>query len=350
MKVLITGGAGFVGSALTRHLLTRGWTTIVVDKLTYAGRVESLADILNDPKFVLHRADICDGEAIDRIFATHAPDGVLHLAAETHVDRSIDAADPFVHTNVVGTHRCLESARKYWAALPSSRQSAFRFLHVSTDEVFGSLGADGAFTENSNYDPRSPYSASKAASDHLVRAWGHTYGLPVVISNCSNNYGPRQFPEKLIPLLILNAMHGLPLPIYGDGLNVRDWLHVEDHARAIEAIFTRGAPGRSYNVGGRSEKTNLEVANAVCDALDRLTPSETPRRTLIHHVPDRPGHDRRYAIDATRIEAELGWKASESFESGLIKTVRWYGANEEWWRPLRSAGHGIERLGTGGAT
>lgn len=349
MKVLITGGAGFIGSALTRQILSRGWSAIVVDKLTYAGREESLAEVQDHADYAFVRADIADRAALDGLFAQLQPDGVFHLAAETHVDRSIDSSAAFLQTNVIGTHALLEAARAYWATLPAARRDAFRLLHVSTDEVFGALGEEGSFTEDTRYDPRSPYSASKAASDHLVRAWNHTYGLPTLISNCSNNYGPRQFPEKLIPLIILNGLEGSKLPVYGDGLNVRDWLHVDDHSRALLAIFERGAIARTYNVGGRSERTNMQVVHAVCDLLDRLAPKAASHRDLIEHVTDRPGHDRRYAIDPTRIHRELGWREQETFESGLEKTVRWYIDNENWWRPLREAGHGKARLGTLGS-
>ncbi|MBI1340428.1 dTDP-glucose 4,6-dehydratase [bacterium] len=345
MRLLVTGGAGFIGSALARMAVGRGDDVLVVDKLTYAGHRSSLRDIEDAPGFSFARADICDTRAVLAALEAFAPDAVLHLAAESHVDRSITGAGDFINTNIVGSFRLLEATRAWWERLDPAARERFRFLHVSTDEVFGSLGVEGAFTEASPYDPRSPYSASKAASDHLVRAWGHTYGLPVIISNCSNNYGPRQLPEKLIPLMILNALEGLPLPVYGDGLNVRDWLHVDDHARALLALVDRGRPGATYAVGGRSERSNIAVVQKVCALLEALKPAASPRSTLIEHVKDRPGHDRRYAIDPTRIETELGWRAEECFESGMEATVRWYLDNEWWWRPLRAAGHGVARLG-----
>jgi len=346
MRILVTGGAGFIGSALVRHLLLDlGAELLVVDKLTYAGDRRSLSDCEGRPGFAFLEANIADADAMRRAVTEFAPDAVAHLAAESHVDRSITGAAEFVRTNVVGSFTLLEAARGYWAALPQARREAFRFLHVSTDEVYGSLGPAGLFTEQTPYDPRSPYSATKAASDHLARAWFHTYGLPTVVTNCSNNYGPRHFPEKLIPLVILNALEGRPLPVYGDGSNVRDWLHVEDHARALAAVLRGGRPGETYNIGGRSERTNLQVVHAICDALDARSPGATPRRSLITFVADRPGHDRRYAIDATKIERELGWVPRETFESGLDRTVAWYLANAWWWRPLREARYGGERLG-----
>jgi len=345
-KVLVTGGAGFIGSALVRHLvLDLGAEVLVVDKLTYAGDRRSLRDCEGKPGFRFLQADIADIDAMRAAMAEFQPDTVAHLAAESHVDRSIAGAAPFVHTNVVGSFTMLEAARGYWAALPEEAKSSFRFLHVSTDEVYGSLGETGLFTEETAYDPRSPYSATKAASDHLARAWFHTYGLPTLVTNCSNNYGPHHFPEKLIPLIILNALEGKPLPVYGDGANVRDWLYVEDHARALAIVLQSGVPGETYNIGGHNEKKNLEVVHTICDTLDRLAPAARSRRALITFVADRPGHDRRYAIDATKIERELGWTPRESFETGLEKTVAWYLANEWWWRPLREQRYAGERLG-----
>jgi dTDP-glucose 4,6-dehydratase len=350
MRILVTGGAGFIGSALVRHLvLELGHQVLVVDKLTYAGDRRSLAACERKAGFTFLEADIADHAAMRQAFANFAPDAVAHLAAESHVDRSIAGAAPFVHTNVVGTFAMLEAARAHHAALPPAQREAFRFLHVSTDEVYGSLGAEGLFTEETSYDPRSPYSATKAASDHLARAWFHTYALPTIVTNCSNNYGPHHFPEKLIPLVILNALEGRPLPVYGDGANVRDWLFVEDHARALATVIARGLPGETYNIGGNSERRNLEVVHAICDTLDRLAPAAAPRRSLITFVPDRPGHDRRYAIDASKIKRELGWEPRETFDSGLEATVRWYLDNEWWWRPLREQRYGGERLGLGPA-
>ncbi|MCB1500338.1 MAG: dTDP-glucose 4,6-dehydratase [Bauldia sp.] len=346
MKVLVTGGAGFIGSAVCRHLVgDLGHEVVNLDKLTYAACLASLDPIAANPRYRFVKTDICDRAALDRAFAEAGPDAVMHLAAESHVDRSIAGAGDFIATNLVGTYTLLEAARAYWSALPAARREAFRFLHVSTDEVYGSLGETGLFTEETPYDPSSPYSASKAGSDHLATAWHRTYGLPVVISNCSNNYGPYHFPEKLIPLMILNGLEGRDLPVYGDGGNVRDWLYVEDHVRALWLILTRGQPGRKYNVGGRNERTNLQIVEAICGHLDRLAPANHPHRDQIRFVTDRPGHDRRYAIDPTRTETELGWRASESVESGLEKTVRWYLDNAAWWRPLRETRYGGERLG-----
>jgi len=346
MKVLVTGGAGFIGSAVCRYLVGElGHDVVNLDKLTYASCLASLDPIAGDPRYRFARGDICDRAGLDRLFADAAPDAVIHLAAESHVDRSITGAGDFVETNVVGTYHLLEAAKAYWSALPAPRRDAFRLLHVSTDEVYGSLGADGLFTEETRYDPSSPYSASKASSDHLAVAWHRTYGLPVVVSNCSNNYGPCQFPEKLIPLMILNGLEGKPLPVYGDGSNVRDWLHVDDHARALVMILERGTPGEKYNVGGRNERTNLEIVEAICRSLDRMAPGPAPRRDLIRFVTDRPGHDRRYAIDPTRTETEIGWRAAENVDTGLDKTVRWYLDNESWWRPLRDKRYAGERLG-----
>lgn len=343
-RLLITGGAGFIGSALLHHLV--GGTdaeVLCVDKLTYAGRRESIAPLLVTGRLALVEADICDADALARAFAGFQPDAVMHLAAESHVDRSIDGPAAFIETNVGGTFRMLEAAAAHATTLEGPRRAAFRFLHISTDEVYGALGPTGLFTEDTPYDPRSPYSASKAASDHLVSAWGHTYGLPVLIANCSNNYGPRQLPEKLIPLTILNALEGRPLPVYGDGRQVRDWLHVDDHVRALMLILERGEPGRTYNVGGENERANIEVVERICDLLDEAAPAAEPRRRLIRFVADRPGHDRRYAIDATRIRQELGWAPHMDFESGLRATVRWYLDNESWWAPLRP--HAAQRQG-----
>lgn len=346
-KVLVTGGAGFIGSAVCRHLVEKAGCSVVnFDKLTYAACLESLAEIEGSKRYAFVRGDVADRESVREALQTHQPDAVMHLAAESHVDRSIDSAEPFIQTNVVGTYVMLEESLRYWRELPRSRAAAFRFLHISTDEVYGSLGDEGLFTEATAYDPRSPYSASKASADHLVSAWGHTYGLPVLISNCSNNYGPYHFPEKLIPLVILNALEGRPLPVYGDGGNVRDWLYVEDHAEALHRILTRGEPGRSYNVGGRNERTNLQVVQTICDLVDEAAPtlSSGPRRSLITFVADRPGHDRRYAIDPTRIETELGWTGQTDFENGIRKTVAWYLARRDWWGPLRARYDG-QRLG-----
>jgi dTDP-glucose 4,6-dehydratase len=346
MRVLVTGGAGFIGSAVCRHLvLDHDWQVLNVDKLTYAANLESLATIANHPNYRFVRADVCDRAALDAQFSEFLPNAVMHLAAESHVDRSISGPAEFIRTNVNGTHTLLEAARAYWAGLKGEAKDRFRFHHISTDEVYGSLGPTEFFHELTPYDPRSPYSASKAASDHLVSAWHHTYGLPVVISNCSNNYGPFHFPEKLIPLIILNALEGKPLPVYGDGLNVRDWLYVEDHVRALVLVLTKGRLGHSYNVGGRSECTNLQVVQTVCDLLDELQPINHSRRDLICFVPDRPGHDRRYAIDPSKVENELGWSSMETFESGLRKTVQWYLDHPEWWQPLRTGVYGGERLG-----
>ncbi len=346
--ILITGGAGFIGGAVCRHLVRQGGYRIVnVDKLTYSGNLASLETIANSSAYVFEKADICDADEMARIFAVHRPDAVMHLAAESHVDRSIDGPGVFVQTNVVGTVTLLGAALGYWRALEGDRKSAFRFHHISTDEVFGDLPFDsGIFTEETPYAPSSPYSASKAASDHFVRAWHETYGLPVVLSNCSNNYGPYHFPEKLVPLVILNALEGKPLPVYGRGENVRDWLYVDDHARALELVVTRGRVGESYNVGGSAERTNLCVVETICDLLDARRPLDRPRRELIAFVTDRPGHDRRYAIDASKIERELGWKPLESFESGLANTIDWYLANEAWWRPIREGTYAGARLGT----
>ena len=346
MKVIVTGGAGFIGSALCRHLVgERGWEVVNVDKLTYAANLASLKPIASAPGYRFVQADICDRAAMDAVIAETRPDAIMHLAAESHVDRSITGSAAFINTNIVGTHTLLEAARAYWGALDADRKSSFRFLHVSTDEVYGSLGPDGFFVETTPYDPRSPYSASKAASDHLVSAWHETYGLPTVITNCSNNYGPCHFPEKLIPLMILNALDGKPLPVYGDGRKVRDWLYVDDHARALALAVERGRVGQTYNVGGRAPMHNITVVERICDSLDRLRPGKSPRRSLITFVADRPGHDRRYAIDPSKIETELGWRSLETFDTGIEKTIRWYLDNEDWWRPLRDKVYAGERLG-----
>jgi dTDP-glucose 4,6-dehydratase len=345
MRMIVTGGAGFIGSALARIAVAQGHDVLVLDKLTYAGNRSSLRDVEGNARFSFRQADICDDDAMAAALAGFQPDAVFHLAAESHVDRSITGAGAFIETNIVGTFRLLQAVRGYWEKLPAPRRDAFRFLHVSTDEVYGSLGAEGLFHEHTPYDPRSPYSASKAASDHLASAWHHTYGLPVLISNCSNNYGPYHLPEKLIPLIILNGLDGNPLPVYGDGSNIRDWLYVEDHARALLSIVEKGRLGETYNVGGRNERTNLDVVHRICDLLDRHAPANDPRRKLIAFVKDRPGHDQRYAIDATKLETELGWRAQENFESGIERTIRWYLDNDWWWQPLRAAGHGVARLG-----
>lgn len=346
MRVIVTGGAGFIGSAVCRHLvLEKAWTVMNVDKLTYAANLKSLEVIERHSSYSFVRADICNRSALDLIFSEFAPDAVMHLAAESHVDRSITGSAEFIETNVLGTYTLLEATRAYWSKLSTPLRDQFRFLHVSTDEVYGSLGPTGYFVELTPYDPRSPYSASKAASDHLVRAWHETYGMPTVISNCSNNYGPFHFPEKLIPLVIINALEGKKLPVYGDGQNIRDWLFVEDHVKALILVLTQGRIGQKYNVGGRSERTNLQVVQSICDILDEFVPTDRPRRELITFVADRPGHDRRYAIDVSKIENELGWRSVESFETGLKKTVRWYLDNHAWWQPLRQAVYGGERLG-----
>lgn len=345
MRVIVTGGAGFIGSALVRHLvIDKGYDVLTVDVLTYAGNIESLKAVEGRCNHRFLKADICDRKAMAAAFADFQPDRIMHLAAESHVDRSITGADDFVQTNVIGSFTLLEVARAYWSGLATEPKRRFRFLHVSTDEVYGSLGAAGLFTEETPYDPSSPYSASKAASDHLAKAWQRTYGLPVVVSNCSNNYGPYHFPEKLIPLTILNALAGEALPIYGKGDNVRDWLYVEDHARALDIIADRGRVGETYNVGGRNERQNIAVVRHICQVLDGLVGKPRPHHEQIEYVTDRPGHDARYAIDATKLEQELGWRAQENFESGIEKTVKWYLANEWWWQPLRERYSG-QRLG-----
>ena len=350
MKVLVTGGAGFIGSAVVRQWIRETDAEVVnVDKLTYAGNLASLAEVADDPRHHFERVDITDAPAIASVFDRHRPDAVMHLAAESHVDRSIDGPGAFIQTNVVGTFTLLNAARAYWSSLEGGARDRFRFHHISTDEVYGSLGGDGYFLETTPYQPNSPYSASKAASDHLVRAWHHTYGLPTLVTNCSNNYGPYHFPEKLIPLVILNALAEKTLPVYGKGDNVRDWLYVEDHARALRLVLEKGQVGETYNIGGHNERTNLQVVEAICDLLDELRPEpgKGSRRRLIQFVADRPGHDQRYAIDAGKIERELGWKPVESFESGLRKTVQWYLGHELWWRDVQSGGYRQERLGLG---
>jgi len=348
-KVLVTGGAGFIGSAVCRYLVRERQVQVLnVDKLTYAGVLSSLKEIEANPLYQFEQADICDAKKVSALLKEFQPDAVMHLAAESHVDRSIDGPAAFIETNVVGTYTLLECVRNYWAELEGAKKEDFRFHHISTDEVYGSLGAEGLFEEATPYDPRSPYSASKASSDHLVKAWFHTYGLPVVITNCSNNYGSYHFPEKLIPLVILNALDGKPLPIYGKGDNIRDWLFVEDHARALARVVESGRLGETYNVGGRNERTNLEVVETICAILDELHPRGSGSYAdLIEFVKDRPGHDARYAIDATKLEAELGWKALEDFESGIRKTVQWYLDNDWWWRPIRSKKYSGARLGQG---
>ena len=347
MKLLITGGCGFIGSNLVRLALASGYDVVNFDALTYAGNPASLSDLAENERYTFVRGDIRDAEFLRATLDEHAPDAVLHLAAESHVDRSIDAPEDFILTNVVGTFRLLEAARRYHHALPNGRKDSFRFLHISTDEVFGSLGPEGAVNEETPYDPRSPYSASTASSDHLVRAYHHTYGLPTLVTNCSNNYGHRQFPEKLIPHMILNALAGKPLPVYGDGANIRDWLHVDDHCRALLAVLDKGAPGETYAIGGRSERTNIVIVETLCAILDQKRPRAdgTPYREQITFVADRPGHDRRYAIDAGKIERELGWKPQETFEKGLEKTVEWYLQNEEWTASILSDAYRLERLG-----
>jgi dTDP-glucose 4,6-dehydratase len=350
MRVIVTGGAGFIGSAVVRHLvLVKGYDVLTIDKLTYAGTLTSLSILDNKSGHTFLKADICDKHAITEAFESFRPDRVMHLAAESHVDRSITGAADFVQTNVIGTFNMLECARAYWQSLQGDVKEAFRFLHVSTDEVYGSLGDEGLFIETTPYDPSSPYSASKAASDHLAKAWMRTYGLPVVVSNCSNNYGPFHFPEKLIPLIILNALLGRPLPVYGTGANIRDWLYVEDHARALDLIAERGKVGETYNVGGRNERRNIDVVETICALMDIHHPEGAPHNQLINYVADRPGHDARYAIDATRLETELGWKAEENFDSGIEKTVKWYLDNFWWWEPLRN-GYDGSRLGLMSAT
>lgn len=348
MKVMVTGGSGFIGSAVCRHLvLDLGMRVVNVDKLTYAATEGATAMLRGHPNYSFHRLDICQRDDMQAIMLHEQVDAVMHLAAESHVDRSIDGPGAFIETNILGTYALLQAARAYLDSLPPARRASFRFHHISTDEVFGELPINGGrFTEETAYAPSSPYSASKAASDHLAMAWHHTFGLPVVLSNCSNNYGPFQFPEKLIPLMILNGLAGLPLPVYGTGENVRDWLHVEDHARALALVLTRGRIGQSYNIGGGNERSNLAVVEAIADLLDEARPApDGPRRRLISFVGDRPGHDLRYAIDASKAETELGWKARYSFEPGLRETIQWYLGNEAWWRPLREGRYAGQRLG-----
>ncbi len=343
MKLLVTGGAGFIGSAVVRQAIRDGHQVVNLDALTYAACLENVASVSNSPAYAFEHADIRDRAALDRVFATHRPDAVMHLAAESHVDRSIDGPAAFIDTNLTGTFNMLEAARAYWTA--QDKPAQFRFHHISTDEVYGTLGAEGLFTEDTPYAPNSPYSASKAGSDHLVRAWQETYGLPVVMTNCSNNYGPFQFPEKLIPVVILNALAGKPIPVYGKGENVRDWLYVEDHAEALLTAVQRGTVGRSYNVGGNAEAKNIDLVRTICAILDRKRAQAAPHDRLISFVADRPGHDLRYAIDATRIRDELGWKPSVTLAEGLERTVDWYLANEAWWRPLQDRAGVGERLG-----
>ncbi len=347
-RFLITGGAGFIGSALVRHIIrTTTHSVLVVDKLTYAGNLDNLDSVAQDPRYAFARADICDAATIGKLVKNFQPDAIIHLAAESHVDRSIDGPADFIRTNIDGTFVLLQTALDFWRGLNAPSREAFRFHHISTDEVFGSLGPEGLFSETTPYDPRSPYSASKAASDHLVSAWHHTYGLPTLLSNCSNNYGPYHFPEKLIPLVILNALQGKPLPVYGKGDNIRDWLHVEDHARALLLIAETGKPGESYNVGGKNERTNIDVVRTICGLMDELAPNPAigKHESLIHFVTDRPGHDQRYAIDAGKLERELGWRAEETFETGLRKTVIWYLQNRDWWQRIRDNVYQGERLG-----
>ncbi|HHF2857203.1 TPA: dTDP-glucose 4,6-dehydratase [Vibrio diabolicus] len=353
MKILVTGGAGFIGSAVVRHIIRDTQDTVInLDKLTYAGNLESLVDVSESERYYFEQVDICDRAELDRVFSEHQPDRVMHLAAESHVDRSIDGPAAFIETNVMGTYHLLEAARQYWSSLDEARQSAFRFHHISTDEVYGDLeGTDDLFTETTSYAPSSPYSASKASSDHLVRAWQRTYGLPTLVTNCSNNYGPYHFPEKLIPLMILNALDGKPLPVYGDGMQIRDWLFVEDHARALYKVVNEGEVGETYNIGGHNEKANIEVVKTICALLEELRPDKPAGvesyESLITYVKDRPGHDVRYAIDATKIAQELGWTPEETFESGIRKTVEWYLNNPQWWQRVLDGSYSLERLGAG---
>lgn len=345
MKILVTGGAGFIGSAVVRLAISRGHQVVNLDALTYAANLANVAAVADSPDYAFEQVDIRDRAALDRVFAEHSPDAVMHLAAESHVDRSIDGPAAFVETNVIGTFNLLEAARSHWIA--KGRPEGFRFHHISTDEVFGSLGETGQFTETTPYDPRSPYSASKAGSDHLVRAWHETYGLPVVLTNCSNNYGPYHFPEKLVPVVILKALAAEQIPVYGDGGNIRDWLYVEDHADALLLVLQRGQVGRSYNIGGENEATNIDLVRTICAHMDQLSPQGAPHDRLISFVPDRPGHDRRYAIDPTRIRDELGWRPSLTVEEGLRRTVEWYLDNRDWWQPLLNRDGVGKRLGTG---
>lgn len=352
VKILVTGGAGFIGSAVIRHIINNTQDSVInVDKLTYAGNLESLLTVENNERYTFEQVDICDRTELDRVFAEHQPDAVMHLAAESHVDRSIDGPAAFIETNIVGTYTILEATRAYWNQLDITHKTAFRFHHISTDEVYGDLeGTDDLFTETTSYEPSSPYSASKASSDHLVRAWLRTYGLPTIVTNCSNNYGPYHFPEKLIPLIILNALDGKALPVYGDGMQIRDWLYVEDHASALYTVVTKGEIGETYNIGGHNEKANIEVVKTICSLLEELVPNKpqgvTEYQNLITYVTDRPGHDVRYAIDASKIARELGWKPAETFESGIRKTVEWYLANQKWWSRVLDGSYSFERLGT----
>jgi dTDP-glucose 4,6-dehydratase len=354
MKILLTGGAGFIGSAVVRHIINNTQDSVVnLDKLTYAGNLESLDSVVSDKRYSFEQVDICNRAELDRVFTEHKPDAVMHLAAESHVDRSIDGPAAFIETNIVGTYTLLEAARQYWNALNNDKQAAFRFHHISTDEVYGDLeGTEDLFTEETSYEPSSPYSASKASSDHLVRAWLRTYGLPTIVTNCSNNYGPFHFPEKLIPLMILNALEGKSLPVYGDGLQIRDWLFVEDHARALYLVAKEGTVGETYNIGGHNEKANIEVVKTICALLEELAPNKPSGVEhyidLITYVTDRPGHDVRYAIDASKIERELGWKPQETFESGIRKTVEWYMTNKTWWSRVLDGSYAGERLGVSG--
>lgn len=347
MKILVTGGAGFIGSALIRHIINNTQDSIInVDKLTYAGNLESLLSVSEHERYSFEQVDICDRIGLELVFSEHKPDVIMHLAAESHVDRSIDAPADFIQTNIVGTYTLLEVARQYWNVLDGQGKQNFRFHHISTDEVYGDLeGTDSFFTETTPYSPSSPYSASKASSDHLARSWLRTFGLPTIITNCSNNYGPYHFPEKLIPLMILNALDGKPLPVYGNGLQIRDWLFVEDHAKALYKVVTEGVIGETYNIGGHNEKTNIEVVKTICSILDELVPAEQPYASLIKYVEDRPGHDLRYAIDATKIYKELDWQPEETFESGMRKTVEWYLNNETWWKHVLDGSYRLERLG-----
>jgi dTDP-glucose 4,6-dehydratase len=358
LRILVTGGAGFIGSAVIRHIINNTQDSVInLDSLTYAGNLESLAEVEGNERYVFEQVDICDRTALDKVFEQHKPDAVMHLAAESHVDRSIDGPAAFIETNIVGTYTLLEASRAYWNSLAVDKKSAFRFHHISTDEVYGDLeGPEDLFTEETSYAPSSPYSASKASSDHLVRAWLRTYGFPTVVTNCSNNYGPFHFPEKLIPLMILNALEGKPLPIYGDGQQIRDWLYVEDHARALYLVVKQGTIGETYNIGGHNEKANIDVVKIICELLEELVPTNFHSReggnpkgfeSLITYVKDRPGHDVRYAIDASKIERELGWVPEENFETGIRKTVEWYLNNESWWQRVLDGSYAGERLGSG---
>ncbi|MFK7160473.1 dTDP-glucose 4,6-dehydratase [Marinospirillum sp. MEB164] len=357
MKILVTGGAGFIGSAVIRHIIHNTLESLVnVDKLTYAGNLDNLVSVCQSPRYAFEQVDICDRSALERIFSQHQPDAVMHLAAESHVDRSIDGPAAFIETNIIGTYTLLDVARSYWQGLDSTRKQKFRFHHISTDEVYGDLphpdedaqAAQTLFTESTSYSPSSPYSASKASSDHLVRAWHRTYGLPVIVTNCSNNYGPYHFPEKLVPHIILNALQGKPLPVYGKGDQIRDWLYVEDHARALYKVVTEGKVGETYNIGGHNEKQNLEVVQLLCEILQELKPQTSHYQDLITFVKDRPGHDRRYAIDASKIERELDWKPQETFESGMRKTVQWYLDHKPWWQSVLCGDDQLNRLGAPG--